>query len=88
MSNSNASTADRKRRLRSVLRRDGRACWLCGGAMYIGAHLRQHPRAATLDHVIPVSKGGSNALHNLRGAHKSCNEKRGNALDVVISYAR
>lgn len=32
----------------------------------------------TVDHVIPVSLGGGNNLKNLRPAHASCNERRGN----------
>jgi len=34
------------------------------------------PMAATADHIVPVSEGGSNALSNLRPAHRSCNSKR------------
>lgn len=34
---------------------------------------------ATFDHIVPRSKGGPNALTNLKLAHKRCNGKRGNA---------
>jgi len=40
-------------------------CWLCG-----------KPNAAEIDHVIPVSQGGSDAMENLRLAHKECNVAR------------
>jgi hypothetical protein len=40
-------------------------CWLC---------LR--PNASEIDHVIPVSQGGSDEYVNLRLAHKSCNGSR------------
>lgn len=70
---SKTSTAKRRKR---IAERDGWKCHLCG--------LPVHPTgrgkgSATIDHVIPVSKGGSNALENLRLAHSSCNFKRGNA---------
>lgn len=46
----------------------GGRCWLCG-----------HLGADTLDHVVPVSKGGTNDPDNLRPAHRACNSARGNA---------
>lgn len=44
-------------------------CWLCGES-----------GADTADHVIPRSRGGSNAVSNLRPAHESCNKAVGGAL--------
>ncbi|AKI28641.1 hypothetical protein GMA5_27 [Gordonia phage GMA5] len=44
----------------------GRVCHLCG-----------RPGASTADHVIPRSRGGRDALDNLRPAHLSCNQSRG-----------
>jgi hypothetical protein len=40
-------------------------CWLC-----------LKPNASEIDHVIPVSQGGSDEYVNLRLAHKSCNVRR------------
>ncbi len=50
-----------------VLMRDRGVCWLCG-----------EPGARTVDHVVPLSRGG--ALldpANLRAAHGRCNSSRG-----------
>ncbi len=33
--------------------------------------------AATIDHIIPVSLGGTNHLENLQAAHQDCNNRRG-----------
>lgn len=44
----------------------GTDCWLCG-----------HPDATTVDHVHPRSRGGTDALANLRPAHLFCNTGRG-----------
>jgi 5-methylcytosine-specific restriction endonuclease McrA len=43
-------------------------CWLCG-----------HPGANSVDHVVPLSKGGARLdPANLRPAHMICNSRRGN----------
>jgi 5-methylcytosine-specific restriction endonuclease McrA len=39
-----------------------------------------HPLAATADHIVLVSEGGSHALSNLRPAHRKCNSKRNRVL--------
>ena len=49
----------------------GRSCWLCNRAIATGDVL-------SIDHVRPLSKGGSSKIHNLRLAHERCNRKRGN----------
>ena len=42
------------------------------------AVLYPDPLYGTLDHVIPVTEGGTNDLWNLRLAHMRCNRSRGN----------
>jgi hypothetical protein len=49
----------------------GRSCWLCGNAI-------SECSIISIDHVRPLSKGGSSKIHNLRPAHERCNRKRGN----------
>ncbi len=51
----------------------GSVCWLCGGPI---------TDTVSVDHVIPRSKGGTDDLHNLRPAHKLCNIRRGNRMEV------
>ncbi|MFN8021338.1 MAG: HNH endonuclease [Acidimicrobiales bacterium] len=59
--------------------RDGWTCWLCGGD--IDPHLPStSPAGATIDHLVPRSRGGSNDAPNLRLAHRRCNVRRGNHL--------
>ena len=52
----------------------GRRC------VYCAAHLS--PETATLDHVLPVSRGGSHAPGNLVIACHSCNQLKGDALPL------
>lgn len=50
-------------------------CWLCGNPidMQLPPH---HTNAFTLDHIIPIARGGN--LHSeTRPAHRKCNSSRG-----------
>lgn len=58
-----------RRLVRLTLATYGTVCWLCGS-----------DGATTADHVLPRSRGGSDAIENLRPAHTSCNSSRGNRL--------
>lgn len=44
-------------------------------------HLCKEATADTVDHVIPLSRGGSNYLENLKPACKSCNSRKGNRME-------
>lgn len=74
-----------KNRLRGAVRANRRAtiykilksrhngvvpCFVCG------EHVEYEK--ATLEHVVPQSKGGSDAMHNLSISHFRCNVNRGN----------
>lgn len=50
---------------RGILRRDGRLCVYCGRT------------AATVDHVIPRSRGGDSSWENLVGCCSACNIRKG-----------
>jgi len=65
-----------KGRWRGICERDGWVCWIC--RLPIDAALSPPDRlAGTADHVLPLSKGGSDTDGNLRAAHFSCNCRRG-----------
>ena len=57
---------------RNVFLRDNFQCQYCGEAGS-GSHL-------TLDHVVPVSKGGADTWENLTTACPRCNQRKGDAL--------
>ena len=50
----------------TVLRRDNRICQMCG-----------IEEATTVDHIIPLSKGGTDNMDNLQAACKRCNYSKG-----------
>lgn len=65
-------------RLRTVLvAMYGSDCWLCGLPINLTIAW-PHPSSFSVDHVIPRSKGGTDALDNLRPSHLGCNSRRGN----------
>lgn len=59
-----------------VFRRDGWRCQTCGHSTR--AHRFPHPRAATLDHIVPLSKGGEHTKANTQCLCFSCNTSKGN----------
>jgi 5-methylcytosine-specific restriction endonuclease McrA len=67
------------RELRDILldRQEG-VCWLCGKAIDRSLPPTD-PRAASIDHILPRSRGGSDAPSNLAVAHRRCNEARADA---------
>lgn len=62
-----------------VFNRDGWVCGICGSEVD-GSLKYPDPLSASLDHVIPVSKGGSHSLSNVQCSHLSCNVRRGAAI--------
>lgn len=52
-----------------VIERDHATCYLCGRALPV--------REITLDHVIPLVRGGPHSENNLRVACRSCNSSKG-----------
>lgn len=55
-------------------------CAICGKP--VDKTLRSpHPMSASIDHIIPVAKGGHPSdLANLQLAHRACNRAKGTAL--------
>lgn len=69
-----------------VFKRDGMRCHYC--KLTVSRDVTQeHPRHATLDHMTPVARGGSNADDNLVCACRRCNNVKGNMpYDAFLWY--
>lgn len=74
--------------VRKLMVRHNNKCGYCGRPVYIKHHLSMDDDRATIDHVIPISRGGTHAQDNLRLACRKCNEAKGNMppwmFDAVI----
>jgi len=59
----------------------GWICFLCGEK--VDKRLRfPNWRAATIDHVVPLSKGGTHTWGNVVPAHAKCNWDKGDGVDI------
>jgi hypothetical protein len=55
---------------RALFARDGYLCLYCGHSF--------SPRTLTRDHIVPVSRGGSNIWANVASACRNCNHRKNN----------
>ena len=65
-----------------VYERDGWTCGLCQEPIDRLA-VKPHPMSPSIDHVIPISKGGEHSLRNVQAAHLGCNVKKGNRVEAA-----
>jgi 5-methylcytosine-specific restriction endonuclease McrA len=73
-------------RIEWLLHRDGRACQLCGQLVRTEESV-PHPLSPTIDHVIPLSRGGHHTRANVQLAHFACNVKKGANVGHSLSKA-
>ena len=58
-----------------IFERDGWLCGICG--QKINKRLKYpNPRSKSIDHIVPLSKGGADAPINLQAAHLRCNTSK------------
>lgn len=69
-----------------VYERDGWVCGLCALPVDQGAAWPA-PLSPSLDHILPLSKGGHHVLSNVQLAHLSCNVRKGANADYEASAA-
>ncbi len=61
-------------------------CSLCGYLIPDTIVDYRHPLSGTVDHIEPLSKGGSNMLLNRAPAHRLCNQAKGNKQLVANDF--
>lgn len=72
------------RKNKEIIYRTESVCWICGQP--VDKSLKSpDPMSKTVDHRIPVSKGGHPSdLDNLRLAHRKCNREKSDKLFFEI----
>ncbi len=70
--------------LKELIKRDGLRCALCGEMCDPNDHswTEYHgSMSPTIDHIIPMSKGGSHTWNNVQVAHAICNSRKGDKYE-------
>ena len=61
--------------------RDGGKCQICKKRIDLSVKW-PHRNSMSVDHIVPLSKGGTDEASNVRAAHLGCNSRRGNKQGV------
>lgn len=71
--------------LSHLVKRDGRRCGICREMV----RAKVGPMRPSIDHIVPLSKGGEHNLENVQLAHYRCNLSKGNraAADQLRMFA-
>lgn len=79
-----ASAVSEKYSKEDIIKRYGTCCHICGEEIDLKATriIGQHgwEKGLHLDHIIPLSKGGSDTIENVKPAHGYCNLSKSNKL--------
>ena len=68
---------------RQIVLKTQQVCGICGREVDF-AYKFPHPLSPTVDHIIPLSKGGHPSdLANLQLAHRCCNRQKSNKLFIT-----
>jgi len=62
----------------AVFQRDGWVCGICGKRCEQSLRF-PHPLSATLDHIVPLARGGTHTWANVQCAHFACNSRKQDA---------
>lgn len=83
----------RQSRLRAALGQVAQAdatlgpCGICGQPIF-KRFKHPHSFSASIDHKVPLARGGTNALSNLQLAHLGCNSRKQDRLPGEFSLAQ
>ena len=82
----NANIVDKDISLKTLYKRDKGICYICGGKCDFKDHTRDGsnfisgPTYPSIDHIIPLARGGKHAWDNVKLAHHLCNAKKSDIL--------
>lgn len=70
----------------TVFMRDDWTCQLCGDKVARNEKV-PHPKAPTLDHIIPLARGGTHEMANVQTACFVCNSRKGDRITIGAAGA-
>lgn len=80
--------------LNKLLIRDKNKCYICGGECDTDDYVLDKNKNIitgnnypSIDHILPLSKGGTHTWSNVKLAHRYCNSLKSNSIDYVASKA-
>lgn len=73
MAKTNSVKKEFKKKQKHLIRKKNCVCYLCG-------QLILKINELSIDHVTPISKGGSDEISNLKATHKKCNSDKNDKL--------
>lgn len=79
----NNGRVDKDITIERIIKRDNNICYLCGGECDIGDYKIVNGvfiaglRYPSIDHIKPLSKGGTHTWDNVKLAHRDCNTQKG-----------
>lgn len=65
----------------AVMERDNCTCFVCGEKICPQEN-RSLRNGATIEHIVPISKGGLHEWSNVAVSHRKCNSAKGNKLEL------
>ena len=72
----------RRERHRRIVARSHPPCHLCGADIdYSAGYL--DPESFTIDHIIPIARGGADHIDNIAAAHRKCNRAKSDGPAVI-----
>ena len=74
--------------LKKLIERDGLRCAICGEMCDPNDHTWSKymgPMSPTIDHIVPLSKGGGHIWDNVQIAHAMCNSKKSDGVEEAVN---
>ena len=62
-----------------LIERDGEYCYLCGDGVHFNNHYND-PKYPTIEHVMPIARGGTHSWDNVKVACRECNTRKSTTL--------
>jgi len=69
-----------------VAKRDGHKCQQCGVLTRTDVDMSSHPHSRHVDHIVPISAGGSHAQWNLQILCRSCNLEKADTIPELYLW--